>query len=78
MVRGGVIVRSCPPPPKIWRLCGAVVSFALGVPTLKKTNLLIFKALFPALYLLAYWPLSKLKKPWKGALVPKLSTILVT
>ena len=48
-------------------------SFArLGRTNLKKDKFTNFKALFPALYILAYWPLSKLKKPWKGALVPKL------
>ena len=61
---------------KIWRLCGAILSLALGVSTLNLTNLLLFKALFPALYTLAYRPLSKLKKKkkktWKGALVLKL------
>ena len=48
MVRGGVGARSCPPPPpcKISRLCGAIVSLALGVPTLKKTTLLILRRCF--------------------------------
>ena len=43
---GGKVVPPPPPPRKISRLCGAIVSLALGVPTLKKITLLILRRCF--------------------------------
>ena len=62
MVWGGVGARSPPPPPPPVKFRGFVEhSFArFGRTNFKKDNFTNFKALFPALYILAYWPLSKL------------------